>query len=222
MKPFSFNVISVVLAASVSTMAFAKTVENRLNYDFTQGVVNAYGIHKPTTDAKNGLQAELEARKEGIRFATEQIQKSCGDDSKLVDGWKNNFKSLGSTIYPKGVLEIELSTTFKDVFVSYKNSKVQTPKTAEGDVIALKLPPVAPSQVSCGTIKIKSESQTYYIIPIAMTQTDAPLKTISLSMNDNALSVPASESALAAFLKDQHAKGKGTDKSPLALPIAVK
>lgn len=221
MKNFSFC-ISVVFAASVSTIAIAKTVENRLNYDFVQGAINAYGIYKPSADSKSGLQAELEARKEGIRFAAEQIQKSCGDESKLVEGWKNNFKSLGSTIYPKGVLEIELSTVFKDVFVSHKNSKVQSPKTTEGDVIAIKLPPIAASQVFCGTIKVKSDSQTFYIIPVALTKTDAPLKIVALSMNDNALSLPATETVLAGFLKEQLAKGKGTDKLPLALPIAVK
>lgn len=204
-----------------------KSPEGKIVYDFYHGSLLVYGVFRPENDTakKNGLQAELEARKEGVRIATEHLAKVCpkADSGERIAGdWRSSLKSLGSVIYPKGVLEIELSAPLKDVFKPLKNTRVTLPKTPEGEDIAFKIPTVPATTTRCGTIKLTAEGKSVQIFPLGVTRSDTPFKVVSLSLTSDGSLQPATaeDAALlqkSQFMQDLTSKGKGTVDAPVVV-----
>lgn len=216
------------LLTSTHAIGAPKSVQNRVVYDFNQGNVMVYGVYSPSPDnneKKSGLQAELEARKEGVQTVADHLE-ACTKETKraLTSNWRNSLKSLGSTIFPKGILEIELSAPMREIFQS-KTSGVTIPKTTEGEDVAFKLPALPSNAAPCGVARISRDSRTQiHVLPIVVSRSDTKFRIVTLSLAADMSLQPATpaDSALlqkSDFGKNAQEKNKGTADSPIAVPV---
>lgn len=225
--------IFFLLSLGVSPLLFtahARKPDNKIIYDFGHSAMLVYGIYTPEEGSKkSGLQAEIDARKDGVALAAEHLSQTCKKGDKAsVDpngSWRHGIRSLGSTIYPKGKLEIELNVPLRIVFPALKTSNLVAPTTPDEEEIAFKLPWIPAHATKCATIKIAQDSKTsWQVLPVNTSRSDSKYKVVTLSLGADLSLQPATPAdALAlqnsTFAKLANDKFKGTVESPIPVPV---
>ena len=164
--------------------------KNNILFDYSTMSLDSIGIYNPKVEGeKNGLNAELIARKNAIDNLEKYFENSCDglDKSSLnvKNDWENSFRSQGTEIYANGVLAVTLQAPIKQIFkISSKSKKVL--KTDEGEKIAFAIPDHIPlSSIRCGTLQLNlGDNKKIHLMPTdSIASTSTNVKTIHLIYN---------------------------------------
>jgi hypothetical protein len=188
----------VVCAASLwGFHAFAQSQNSsRLSFGYGSKVANFYGVYspKPGVPAKNGLDAELEARAEGIKNLETHLDQKCeqtpADSIQLQSGWKKSVRSLGSDIFKNSTLKISLAINIRDLF-KRKDPTLFLPIDTEAD-FAFHLPAIPFEKTKCSLLKAKLFGQILWVQPLSVTKSETR-KTISVIFDKDSLVIGKKE-----------------------------
>jgi|GEM_PF-637874 len=194
-----------VLVCSLSSVRGAAAAElkndTKVFFDFSGKQVQFYGVYTPGKDKKRGgLEAEIAARRNGIIHLNSQILNSCGknldgkgDDSLASPKWQGSVKSQGSEIFANGVLKISLVAPIKEVLKENAAKKPSSLKTTDGAPLALKIPKLPVSALSCGVITINVGGRSFKINPLSGS-TESGAKVVNLALDGSSSLKPAANS----------------------------
>ncbi len=141
----------------VSLQAFAQAEENKVSFDFAKMTISIFGVFNSNQEEpKNGINAEVKARKNAITSLTTYFKNSCFNSEKGQLGtksdWSSYFRSQGSEIYQNGVLKVTLSAPIRDILKTPTKRKTVI-KTDDGKKIAFSMLITVPgSAIQCGTV----------------------------------------------------------------------
>ncbi|MES2615909.1 MAG: hypothetical protein V4591_10890 [Bdellovibrionota bacterium] len=152
-----------------TTNLYAK---NNIFFNYSDMSVNSVGIFNPKVEeGKNGLNAELIARKNGIDNLAKYFESSCEglDKSSLTvkNDWENKFRSQGTEIFSNGVLAVTLQAPMKQVFKTASNTK-KSIKTDDGEKIAFQTSEQIPlAAIRCGSLELNlGNNKKIHVIPM--------------------------------------------------------
>lgn len=172
------NLILSIFALLSSAKIYATNVPNNIknekkniSFIYSNMTMNSVGIYNPKVDGeKNGLSAELIARKNALDNLEKYFENSCDglDKSSLNvrSDWENNFRSQGTEIYANGVLAVSLQAPMKQVFKTSSKARKNL-RTDNGEKIAFQIKnPVQTSGTRCGTMELDlNPKQKMHLMP---------------------------------------------------------
>ncbi len=196
-------IVTTLVLWTSHVFAVATTTQSEIHFDFKHMVILSSGVYniKNEDDKNNGLNAEVNARKNGVLAFENYIQESCKNSNKLSlkikDNWRNSFRSQGTEIYPNKTIVILLQANYKEIF---QNSKKNNPKsfvTPDGQKIVFSLPEkISSKNISCGAIPFEYKNRTLFLIPNEQVTNPSDNNLIvSLVLNGNFLKLKNNDDA---------------------------
>ena len=167
------------VASTVLTLAANAQSDLKISLDLRNFRVLFYGTYAPKSveAAKTGLQAESQARSNGIFTMQRYMNSNCNKSQGLnASGtWKQGLSSLGSEVYPNGVLRIHLRSRMERILqtggATAFGPEDKTHVFCVGNRVSL-------PEKSCGILNISLNGKKYRFLPQKVDKGSA--KTIAL------------------------------------------
>lgn len=224
--------VAAMLTISIPSMAARSTVpKDNFMYSFESRNLFVYGVfNAQKTTQKNGLDAELAARQEGMGALANYLTTSCqGDEGQQITGahlranWQRSLRSQGSEIYSNGVLRIILMAPLRDIFKKYANTKTQNVKTTDGEPLVFQLPEIPPAAVKCGIVKMAlGAKKNVSVIPQPVSNHDVSARIVRLVLTENGVLKGATPEDMVIIQKSDLLSSENAGIDPIGLPIARK
>lgn len=205
-----------------------KKNEERLTYDFKKLKVKVSGVIHVKNEKErntNGLQAEIIARSEGIRYAKQRLNQSCENNkvgTRMRNGWNFGFRSQGIQVYADNTLVILLEAPFQKVFETLPRLSEKL-KSQEDKNIIFQLPQKIPeNSLVCGALPLEYHAARAFLFPArAVTQVsnDSKNRVLPLKWDSSKLAFTIKDSDNVPFDEDSLESSSG---KPKTLTVTIK
>lgn len=160
-----------LLAISPLLTDAAQAAVKPVTIDFGKQSLSLEGVYKrPKGEVRSGLDAELEARRDGIARLREVLEKSCqasGMENQIAPDWQAVFRSQGSVIHPDHTLRLMLQAPIKSLFKDLPGGAPIALKGKTGKPLVLKVGPIAAAETACAylTLKVGATNAKIFLAP---------------------------------------------------------
>jgi hypothetical protein len=202
---------------------------DRIFFDFKNKSILVYGLYSEKDQGKrNGVDAEISARREGKQILANQTENLC-KNSSFSDDWNERLKprkdwnpnlltSQGSEIFPGANLLIRLTASLEKIFPKYPPNRVNAIQGADKETFVFKIPPLPLSILKCGAIPLYTNRSSHILVlPGYASSVPQGTTLVQLSIHKDGL-MPTTPPDAAA-LKRSGFMGLQSDKQPTLLPV---
>lgn len=214
-RPIATSLVSAA-ALLVTSPASADSKEQNITYDFgnKQMIVHGYFAPANAQIKRSGLDAEMDARRDGVSALTDHLGKSCGlkegesntAGKDLRSGWNSALRSQGSEIYSNKALRIILTANLREVFSLYNNAKTKALQTPEGESVFFRLPKMPAQAVRCGLVTLALGAKKSVLAAPVSAGKKASGKVVALTLSDAGVLQPATPEDLSLIQKTELGK----------------
>lgn len=196
-RKLALGLISLSSIVLFQETCFAAKNGTKVNFDFVSRQVIFYGVFTPEGDGtRDGLSAELLARRDGIAHLTSKLQDSCNGlpaapgavRPSSNGGWISSVRSQGSEIYANGVLKISLMAPVREVFKEFPANSSPL-KSKSGVPLSIRFPIVSIDKIKCGKLSLSVGARKVDVNPFLVSR-DSTEKTVRVVYRGDSL-VPA-------------------------------